>query len=81
MSTELVAEICSEGCLSVLESVQNRCDDIVYTLVPEKHRHTDDNKTSTFKLPVDPVKDTEDMSKLYARKERLLKFVFITQRQ
>lgn len=35
------------------------------TLVPEKHRHTDDNKANTFKLPVDLVKDTEDMSKLY----------------
>ena len=65
MSTESVAEICSEGCLLVLESVQNRCDDIVYTLVPEKHRHTNDNKTNTFKLPVDLVKDTEDMSKWY----------------
>ena len=65
MSTESVAEICSEGCLLVLESVQNRCDDIFYTLVPEKHRHTNDNKTNTFKLPVDLVKDTEDMSKWY----------------
>ena len=49
----------------MLESVQNRCDNIVYTLVPEKHRHTDDNKTNTFKLPVDLVKDTENMSKFY----------------
>lgn len=65
MSTESVAEICSERCLSVLESIQSRCDDIVYTLVPEKHRHTDDNKANIFKLPVDLVKDTEDMSKLY----------------
>ena len=65
MSTESVAEIFGERCLSVLESVQDRCDDIVYTLIPEKHRHTDDNKTNTFKLPVDPVKDTEDTSKLY----------------
>lgn len=65
MSTESVAEICSEKCLSVLESIQSRSDEIVYTLVPEKHRHTDDNKTNTFKLPVDLVKDTEDMSKLY----------------
>ena len=65
MSTESVAEIFGEGCFSVLESVQNRCDVIVYTLVPEKHRHTDDYKTNTFKLPVDLVKDTEDTSKLY----------------
>ncbi|KAJ7361973.1 hypothetical protein OS493_014624 [Desmophyllum pertusum] len=65
MSTDSVAEICSEKCLSVLESIQSRCDDIVYTLVPEKHRNTDDNKPNTFKLPVDLVKDTEDMSKLY----------------
>ena len=65
MSTESVAEICSEKCLSVLESIQNRCNDIVYTLVPEKHRHTDDNKTNTFKVPLDLIKDTEDMSKLY----------------
>lgn len=65
MSTESVAEIFGERCLSVLESVQDRCDDIVYTLIPEKNRHTDDHKTNTFKLPVDPVKDTEDTSKLY----------------
>lgn len=37
MSTKSVAEICSERCLSVLESIQSRCDDIVYTLVSEKH--------------------------------------------
>ena len=37
MSTKSVAEICSERCLFVLESIQSRCDDIVYTLVPEKH--------------------------------------------
>ena len=65
MSTESVAEICSEKCLSVLESIQSRSNDIVYTLVPEKHRHTDDNKTNTFKVPLDLIKDTEDMSKLY----------------
>ena len=49
----------------MLESIQKRCNDIVYTLVPEKHRHTDDNKTNTFKVPLDLIKDTEDMSKLY----------------
>ena len=65
MSTESVAEICSAKCLSVLESIQSECDDIVYTLVPEKHRNTDDNKSNTFMLPVDLVKDSEDMSKLY----------------
>ena len=66
MSTESVAEICSEKCLSVLESIQSRSNDIVYTLVQEKHRHTDDNKTNTFKVPLDLIKDREDMSKLYA---------------
>lgn len=65
MSTESVAETCGEKCLSLLESIQSQCDDIVYTLVPEKHWHTDDNKTNTFKLPVDLVKDTEDMGELY----------------
>lgn len=47
------------------ESVAEICNDIVYTLVPEKHRHTVDNKTNTFKVPLDLIKDTEDMSKLY----------------
>ena len=65
MSTESVAEICSEKCLSVLESIQSRSDGIVYTLIPENHRHTDAYKTYTLKLPVELVKDTEDMSKLY----------------
>ena len=65
MSTESVAEICSEKCLLVLESIQSRCDDIVYMLVPEKHRYTNDNKSNTFMLAVDVVKDLEDMSKLY----------------
>ena len=65
MSTKSVAEICSQKCLSVLESIESRSNDVVYTLVPEKHRYTDDNKTNTFKVPLDLIKDTEDMSKLY----------------
>ena len=65
MSTESVAEIRSQKCLSVLESIESRSNYVVYTLVPEKHRHTDDNKTNTFKVPLNLIKDTEDMSKLY----------------
>ena len=49
----------------MLESIQSRSNDIVYTLVPEKHRHTDDNKINTFKVPLDLINDTEDISKMY----------------